>query len=153
MSYVIFTIDFEHDPQRMNVFMNYIADCQREGTMQGNCLPMLGCYKGKRENSFIIDRDDYLRCISDTRFMAGQESILHVASGNKMEVHIEYLADGRVEFLGSMHQVCREEAEQAEAWTYRPDMKCYWIAKKGNPDNSYSESVARYRMPATDEHV
>lgn len=153
MSYVIFTIDFENNPHRMNIFQNYIAEEKRAGRMQGNCIPMLGKYKGQKEHCFIIGKDDYLRCISGTRYIEGQESILHVASGNKMEVHIEYLADGRTEGLGCMHSVCREEALQAEAYSHRPDLNRYWIAKPGNPDNSYRESVARFRVPATDEHM
>lgn len=153
MPTVIFTIDFEHNPHRMNVFMNYIADEQRAGRIKGNVIPMLGSYKGVQEHSFIIDRDDYLASISGTRFMAGQETVLHVADGNKMECDIEYLADGRIEHLGCLHQVCKEEAMQSDAWTFRPDMNCYWIAKHGNPDNSYRESVARYRFPATDEQI
>jgi hypothetical protein len=152
MSYVIFTIDFENNPLRMNVFLNHIAALPR-GEMQGEIIPMLGCYKGQKEHSFICNAQDFDIHIRGTEFIKGQESILHVASGNKMEAYLEYLADGRTEQLGCMHQVPREEALQSEAYTYRPDMNCYWVAKQGNPDGSYAESVARYRMPATDEQL
>lgn len=145
MSYVVFTIDFEHNPLKMSVFMNYLADMKREGVIKGNVLPMFGKYAGKLENSFIISLDDYRSAVENTRFLDGQESILHAASGNKMECWLEYPADGRTEVLGHMHQVCEEEAKQAEAYTYSPSMNAYWIAKEGNPDNSYRESVAKYR--------
>lgn len=76
-----------------------------------------------------------------------------VASGNKMEVGLEYLNGKRkIVDLGCMHEVCREEAMQADAWTYRPDMGVFWIAKKGNPDDSYRKSVAKYRNKA-DPHL
>ena len=143
MPYVIFTIDFENNPHRMNIFMNFIAE--KAPDMAGNVLPMIGCYKGKREHSFICREDDFNEFIRNTAFMRGQESILIVASGNKMEAVLEYLSDGRIVGLGCMHEVCKEEAMQAEAWTYRPDLDVYWIAKEGNPDDSYERSVAEFR--------
>jgi len=146
MSYVIFTIDFEHNPHRQNIFMNYLAE--RASEMVGNVIPMLGSYKGVAENSFICRKDDFDKHLRWSVFLSGQESILHVASGNKMEATLEYLADGSMVPLGCMHQVCKEEAMQAEAYSYRPDLDIYWIAKQGNPDNSYADSVAKYRAPS-----
>lgn len=153
MSFIIFTIDFENNPYRMNLFMNYLAERKRR--MQGNVIPMIGCYKGKREHSFICLRDDYFDHIKDTGFMKGQESILHVSSGNKQECCLEYICDelppratARRVAMGSMHEVCAEEAAQAEAWTYRPDIDKYWIARKGNPDGSLQISRAKYATTA-----
>lgn len=142
--YTLFTIDFENNPFRMNIFNNFIAEKRSE--MQGNVVPLIGCYKGQRENSFICRTDDFNDFIRDTAFMAGQESVIHVASGNKMESRLEYL-DGTTpgENLGCMHSVCREEALASEAWTHNPLTGDYWIAKQGNPDNSYRNSVAQYR--------
>lgn len=143
MEKVIFSIDFENNPLRMNVFKNYCAEIADR--MQGHVLDMIGCYNGKREHSFICRMDDFDEFFRGSIFLAGQESIMTVASGNKMEVGLEYLADGRIVDLGCMHEVCEEEAMQASAWSYRPDLKTYWIAKRGNPDDSYAKSVAKYR--------
>lgn len=149
MEKVIFSIDFENNPHRMNIFKNYIAENHHR--MNGNVVDMIGCYKGKREHCFICRLDDFDQLIRGSAFIAGQESILLVASGNKMEVGLEYLKppvgfdDWKVVDLGCMHEVCREEAMQAENWSYRPDLDVYWIAKKGNPDDSYRKSVAKFR--------
>ena len=132
--YTLFTIDFEHNPLRMNVFNNFLRQCEK--TSDGNFVPIIGCYKGKLENAFICTQSDFNRFIRGTVYIVGQESVLHIASGNKQEAHLEYLADGRRESLGSMHQVTREEAMASDGWTYRPDLDIYWVAKKGNPDHS-----------------
>ena len=145
MDSVIFTIDFENNPLRMNVFMNRIAEAKAFGQLRGDILPMLGKYNGKAEHCFICTLEDFDNHIRGSEYIKRQESILLVASGNKMEVGLEYLATGRVVDLGCMHEVCPEEAAQAPAWSYRPDMGVYWIAKKGNPDDSYARSVKKYR--------
>ena len=84
--------------------------------------------------------------IRDTVFIAEQESILWVASGNKQEAHLEYLADGRIEPIGSMHSVCKEEAMQSEAYTHDPITGNYWVAKQGNNDGSYRRSCEQYKQ-------
>lgn len=151
MEKVIFSIDFENNPHKLNIFMNRIAEAEAFGQLEGHILPMLGKYKGKTEHCFICRRDDFDKHIRGSEYIKGQESIMTVASGNKMEVGLEYLADGRIVDLGCMHEGCKEEAMQADSWTYRPDMDVYWIAKKGNPDDSYWRSVAKYRKPP--EHL
>lgn len=139
--YVLFTVDFENNPLRMNVFNNMLADLPSVGRF----MPMIGKYNGKAEHSFICRTEDFDEFIRDTGWIAGQESILHVAQGNKMECWLEYFDDREDVSLGCMHQVCAEEAAQAEAYTYSPSLNCYWIAKEGNPDGSYSRSVNQYR--------
>lgn len=151
MSYVIFSIDFENNPVQMNLFHNFLADCRLDSV--GEFVPMIGSYKGQKEHSFICRREDFDTYLRDTRWVEKQESILHVASGNKMEATLEYIdGSGRAdEPLGCMHQVCREEAYASEAYTYSPSLNAYWIAKQGNPDGSYRRSIQQYRMPVTDE--
>jgi hypothetical protein len=135
--FTLFTIDFENNPQRMNVFINFLRQCEK--TSEGYFVAAIGCYRGKRENAFICKQSDFNRFIRGTVYMNGQESVLHVASGNKQEAHLEYLADGRRESLGSMHQVTMGEALASDGWTYRPDLDMYWVARPGNPDHSMGE--------------
>lgn len=143
MSYVIFSIDRENDAFAMNAFKNYIADIQRK-VVVSNLIPLIGSYKGTLENSFIWNVDDFNTHIRDTIYIKDQESILHVASGNKMEATLEFLSDGSEEFIGCMHVVCEAEAMSSEAWTKRLDMSTYWVAKHGNPDDSYNKSLKEY---------
>lgn len=134
MSFVIFAIDFENNPLRMNVFKGYLAYLTMRKRLTGNVLQMVGSYKGTLEHCFICNVEDFEECFRGTVYIKGQESILHVASGNKMEARLEYLADGRIEALGSMHQVSKAEAMAEMSWMYRADMDAYWVARKGNPD-------------------
>lgn len=136
--YTIFSIDFENNPLRLSIFKAFLAEC----AMRGAVVPIIGSYKGQTEHSFLCRRDDFEAYIRGTAFMQGQESVLHVASGNKMETTLEYL-DGRPsEFLGCMQQVTYEEAMTHDSWSYRPDINIYWVAKPGNPD--------RVRAPRSD---
>lgn len=140
--YTIFCIDFEQNPLRMNVFMNWMQD-------QGiGYKPIIGCYNYGRENAFIVLRDDFEKHIRNHRSIRGQESFLHISGGNKMEAVLEWADNGQLEGLGCLHEVCEEEAMMAPHWSYRPDMKTYWIAKKGNPDKSLAESKAKFQQDA-----
>lgn len=149
MSYVIFSIDNENNPMAMNVFMNHIAEVRRVFNTS-NLTPCMGSYKGQKENAFIWHVSDFDRYLRGTAYIQNQESVLHVASGNKMEAYLEYLGSDigsgpYTEPAGQMHQVCKEEAMQSEAYTYRPDLNLYWVAKQGNPDGSFRRSKEEYQ--------
>jgi len=146
MSYVIFSIDNEDDPFSMRTFMNYI-DMVRSRAKTSNLIPCVGSYKGQKENAFMWSLKDFNAHIRGSIFVTRQESILHVASGNKMEAELEYLDDAATfrMFIGCMHQVCKEEALVSHAYTYRPDLNMYWVAKHGNPDGSYRRSKEAFQ--------
>ena len=147
MSYVIFSIDNEHNPHSMQAFLNSIADI-RCSYATSNLIPCVGSYKGQKENAFMWSLADFNDHIRGSVWVAQQESILHVASGNKMEADLEYLQTNRLlafEFIGCMHHVCKEEALASEAYTYRPDLNMYWVAKHGNPDGSYRRSKENFQ--------
>lgn len=150
MTFVIFSFDNATDPHTANKFANYCAEMQ--GDMQGFVLPVLGKYNGNLERGAICRSDDFEAFFRGSHFLTNQESILHVAKGNKMEAHLEYLEGsksaqpGTRTSLGCMHVVCAEEALASDAWTYRPDLDMYWVAKTGNPDNSLKDSMARMQQ-------
>lgn len=131
MPFVIFSIDKEDNPIFLSAFKSYIANCDMDGD---NCLPVIGCYKGQIERAFIINAKHFDKYVKPSGFVDNQESFLQVASGNKMEAVLLFPATGARVSLGSMHQVDEAEAKACEAWTYRPDMGVYWIAREGNPD-------------------
>lgn len=148
MSYVIFSIDNEDNPFAMHLFMDYI-DMVRSRAKTSNLIPCVGSYNGQKENAFMWSLNDFNAHIRGSIFVTRQESILHVASGNKMEAELEYLQpDAAIlthEFIGCMHQVCKEEALVSAAYTYRPDLNMYWVAKHGNPDGSYRRSKEAFQ--------
>ena len=147
MSYVIFSIDNEDDPSSIYTFAARIGRV-RNRAKTSNLIPCVGSYKGQKENAFMWSLKDFNDHIRGTIFVAQQESILHVASGNKMEAELEYLQPDAVtthEFIGCMHQVCKEEALVSDAYTYRPDLNMYWVAKHGNPDGSYRRSKEAFQ--------
>lgn len=145
MSYVIFSIDNEDNPHSMQAFLDTIVDIQIEHNTS-TMIPCVGSYKGKKEDAFMWSLRDFDDHIRGSVFVKHQESVLHVASGNKMEAELEYLSEqGFRIFLGCMHQVCKEEALASDAYTYRPELNMYWVAKHGNPDGSYRRSKEAFQ--------
>ena len=135
--FALFSIDFENNPLKLNVFLNYIRDIEANGS-HGHFKQAIGRYDGKTEHCFLCTKPDFEKYIRGTVYIAGQESVLWIASGNKQEAHLEYFATptaaGMLIGMGCMHEVSKEEAEASGAFTYRPDLGVYWIAKEGNPD-------------------
>ena len=143
MSYVIFSIDNESNPMALKAFEGYIHDIQFD-CASDLYTKLVGCYKGQKENAWIWSLEDFNEHLRGRVWIAEQESILHVASGNKMEATLEYLDNTPNVELGCMHQVCRAEALASEAYTYRPDLDIYWVAKHGNPDDSFKRSKKEF---------
>ena len=143
MSYVIFSIDNESNPMALKAFEGYIHDIQFD-CASDLYTKLVGCYKGQKENAWIWSLEDFNKHLRGRVWIAEQESILHVASGNKMEATLEYLDNTPNVELGCMHQVCRAEALASEAYTYRPDLDIYWVAKHGNPDDSFKRSKKEF---------
>lgn len=150
MSYALFSIDFENNPLKMNVFLNHIRALEAAGS-HGHFVQAIGRYNGKAEHCFICTKTDFENHIRGSVFIAGQESVLWIASGNKAEAHLEYFetshAAGMLVGMGSMHQVSKEEAFASDGFTYRPDLGLYWVAKEGNNDKVYDQTT--YGHPET----
>ena len=132
---VIFSIDHEASPVIRAAFVAHVSSLP----LQGGFVQCLGVYKGQSENAFMMDSDDFNSFIRASRWIANQESILHVASGNKQEARLEFLADSSRVSLGCMHNVEREIALANGDYTFRyPDeyfpRGAWFIAKAGNPD-------------------
>ncbi len=132
---VIFSIDGEANAMARNQFLGWVAGLPLMGGI-GACI---GVYKGQAEYSFIMDSGDFAAHVWGSHWIAGQESILHVASGNKMECRLQFL-NGQPDIgLGCMHQVEQSEAIASGDYTHR--LPCdqfpngaWYIARVGNPD-------------------
>lgn len=137
MKYVIFSIDEQDDDDEVAWFITWF----RQVSTQGNLVPMLGCYEGSEERSFMCLYSSFNRHVRGSAWIEWQESILLVSECNKMYARLEYL-DGRDDVgLGSMHEVSEEEAKASDNWTYSPSRKIYWVAKKGNPDRVHGDPL------------
>jgi hypothetical protein len=133
---VIFSIDYESNPMILNHFQNYLATLSLKGAV-ARCI---GVYKGQSEHSWVMDNTDFADHIAGSHWIENQESILRIATGNKMECYLEFLADKSRVTLGSMCQVDKSEAVESGDFTFRcPDsyfpLGAYYIARFGNPDH------------------
>lgn len=101
-------------------------------------MPCLGVYKGQAEHSFIVSPEDFDAIVRGSDWIKGQESVLRVALGNKMECHLEFLDGRENEPLGHICQVSESEAIANGDYTYLPSSGVYYSAADRNPD-SYQE--------------
>lgn len=128
MKYVIFAPD-DQSPLGLSILKGmFLAN-----DPVGNLLPLVGCYKGESEWSFICNVTDFENIVLPNGFVNNQESILRVSECNKKYAQLQF-HDGRTESIGSLKSVDWEEAQKHDSWTYRPDMDVFWVAVDGNPD-------------------
>jgi hypothetical protein len=102
-----------------------------------------GAYKGQPEYSWITTTaalDALWESPFGASLLGEQESFLLFSECNKQYAELFYpdasnspTGQQRVP-MGSMVCVSREEALRAEAWTYRPDTRNFYVCRKENPD-------------------
>lgn len=138
MSYgttVIFSID---DPCRaqLEAFQRHIV----AHGMTDRIKPLIGCYKGQEEPSFIMPLSAFSTCVELSDFVLAQESFLIVSGCNKMYARLKFRGpenlDRPYEGLGSMCAVSETVARSYDSWTYRPDTDTWYICAHINPDHS-----------------
>lgn len=136
----MFSIIFLHDDCSVHdrsAFVGILANFYREG---GSYRPIFG--SGAFPSfGFIVASSD----LAKLREYVGRDDwfdpmVLHVASGNKMETSVENMFDGSTAGLGCMCQVSEKALGDNASYLYRPDMHCYWVPQKRNPDNSFEDS-------------
>lgn len=137
--YAIFSIDNEKNPAVLNQFAAYFWNHPER---KDNLLPAIGVYKGQAEHSFIVSPEDWENIVKPSDFIKGQESVLFVAMGNKMECHLEFLATGEILPLGHMCEVSAQEAILSGDFTYLPSTGVYYIAADRNPDDYQDDDEA-----------
>lgn len=134
--FIIFAID--HNDTRTAWFEDWF---KLQACKTGNLVICEGSWEGINERSYIVNRHDF-ELIKAGGWVDEQVCVLSVSSCNKQYAALEYPC-GKLEPVGSMHSVTKEEALASVGYTYRPDLNVYWVAKEGNPDNAYRESRER----------
>jgi hypothetical protein len=142
---VIFSIDNGENP---NTALLFESSFNNHPKRSSNLIHTEGSYEGTPEKSYICNRKDFNEIVVDWGWVNNQHCVLGVTSCNKAYAQLEYIngcfdQSGDIEQIGCMHSVTKEEALSSSAYTYRPDLDLYWIAKTGNPDNSFRDSKAR----------
>lgn len=128
---VVFALDDQYEGSR-DAFLNLFG-------YRSNFARVTGSYKGEKEKALVCTLDTFILLLKGyPDAIANQESFLFTTRCNKLYAQLIY-SDGRPdEQLGSLHAVSEDEAKTNEAWSYRPDMGIYWVAKMGNPDKELS---------------
>jgi hypothetical protein len=139
---VIFSIDNGENPNTALLFESSFNNHPRRSS---SLIHTIGLFEGTLEKSYLCNRKDFEEIVVDWGWVNNQHCVLGVTSCNKAYAQIEYISR-YIEQVGCMHSVTKEEALSSPAYTYRPDLDLYWIAKVGNPDNSFRDSKARADM-------
>jgi len=131
MKYVIFSIDNVQDLHTLAKFTHFLDVGRALQNFKGSVVLAVGSYKGVMEQSFIMLKEDFDGYVRGSDWIKDQESILHVEDGNGGRVYgeLEFLASEEREFLGVVREVPQDEAMQYDGWTYRPDLKKYFIVE------------------------
>lgn len=116
--YFIFCVG--QDPVRIAAFIGWAF------YEKVNIKPLVGKYEGKTERSFIANMDRY----EDIEpFLKHEDSILVLHSYNARDTPQAKLVyqNGKVEHLGRLHAVTKEQAMQCASWTFDPLSGVYFI--------------------------
>lgn len=146
MSVIIFSFDTQ---DVLRAAQQYQA-IKNNPALEGSIMPVFGSWRGKVEQSYVMNTDDFKAHVLPLGWVDNQEAFLVVSSCNKAYAHLWYPREEGTEAcwvgLGSMHQVTAQEALASEGWTYRPDMNAYWVCKTGNPDRSVAEIMQQAQV-------
>lgn len=130
--HIIFSIDGENNYETCEAFEAYLTKLNIGFKL------IKGSYKGQTENSWIVNSKDF-DAILDAGYLDNQESILVLGghdARDRRQAHLEYLKDtpeastGDTINLGWLGSVEQAEALACEAYSYRPDLGQYFIAKE-----------------------
>lgn len=92
--------------------------------------PLIGCYKGKMENSFMVKKSDFpkVKCL-----LEGEESILELGtmdSCGRRKAKLIFLDGISAEIdLGRMVETSKEKALAQDAWTLDCQHNTYFICQ------------------------
>lgn len=89
--------------------------------------PLLGCYKGQAEQSFISNYKDFLTI---EPWLEAEESILHLGgcnSSNEPKATLVFLQTGIKTELGRLRAVSRDYALSCDSWTYDQFTHTYYV--------------------------
>lgn len=113
------------------VFSSFDTSEQVMRVLAENEIPFqvaLGRYNSEYETSYVISIDDLVHVIS-LGITDGQESFLVAGEDDHAYLVFNELnpdASLRIESLGKLTTISKEEADKAEAWTFDPNEGIYW---------------------------
>ena len=78
---------------------------------------MVGCYKGQREASFLVEYDTQLPLLLDWAKRFNQESVLLLDEDRN--ARLSYISNSRKDMnIGKLKPVSKQEVLKLEAWSY-----------------------------------
>lgn len=126
LDYVVFSIDDAHNLHTLAKFTRWIDTKRALGEIQEEPLVLIGKWRGKLENSFLMRRDDFNKYVVPFDWVKNQKSIMRVSAGKRMEAQI-INSYGEILTKGHLRQVSAGSAFNAEGFTYCPKRNIYWV--------------------------
>jgi hypothetical protein len=124
--YVVFSIDNVTDLHTVAKFTRWIDTKRALGELDGEFSVLIGKWKNKLENSFLLRRTDFDKWVVPYGWVDKQEAIMRVSADKRMSTQIVTLG-GKILISGHLLQVPPELAMKAEGFTYCIKRDIYWV--------------------------
>jgi hypothetical protein len=127
MSYIIFSIDRWYDLHTLAKFTRHIDTIRAMGNLQGDVIPVIGCYEDKPEISFICTDHDFHKHVVPSGYLAEQKTYLEVTEEKQMPAWIKDFLGNTLD-KGRLTQKSHALAlSESDGWTYRPDIDKFFV--------------------------
>jgi hypothetical protein len=126
LDYVIFSIDNADDVHTLAKFTRWLDTKRVLGELQENPWVLIGKWRGKLENSFLLRRDDFTKYVVPYDWVKNQKAIMRVSADKRMAAQVVSL-DEEILAKGFLMQVPMQAAFKAEGFTYCPKRDIYWV--------------------------
>lgn len=127
---VIFSIDEVNTIRGLKQFTRFVDNLAAVGKLVGvGAIPCIGSYKGKLEQSFVMDVDDFEQHVESNGFVTGQDSFLYVQTNHRGVSYASLVYNAPLPDLplGKLLAVDKSVALKCDSWTYRPDQDQYYV--------------------------
>ena len=134
---VLFSIDKVNDIHTLAKFLRYFDTQRAMKKTKDQLIQCIGCYEGKVDLSFICSEDDYIDHILPLEFTKYQECVLWIENNSLETWSVHPSLDWRerddqdylIDYVGVFRPVSKKKALKKNAWTYRPDIDTWFVAK------------------------
>ena len=126
LDHVVFSIDNAHDLHTLAKFTRWIDTKKALSELQQTPYVLIGKWKGRLENSFLMNSDDFNKYVIPHGWVDKQKTVMKVSADKRMSAQIMTLT-GEILSKGFLKQVSPEIAHKADGFTYCPERGVYWV--------------------------
>ena len=124
---VIFAIDNGHDLHTQATFLRHLDTLRSMVKLKGEVKLCIGSWESQIERSYAMDRDDYIRHISQSAFVRQQKTVLRVGEEGDADLFIPAMT-AHLGHVGVMREISPLKLDPWSGWTYVESEGLYYAA-------------------------